>query len=176
MQRRTSETEAEPVDPAEPPRALLCHRTDGRFRVRIADHRKDDAYLEKVRERLGRHPSVVGVETAALTGSVLVSHRGDADEILAFAAGSGLFAVSSGMDREPAVVRWLDALDRFDTDFLFPRMNEKPQRAATGLFMLAVLQAVRGSVIPSAPSLLGEAMALLRKARAESAARERNDP
>jgi len=175
MQRQMSETEPKPADRDRPPRALLRHRTAGRFRVRIADRRKDEAYLENVREGLSRHPSVVRVETAALTGSVLVSHRGDPDEILDFAKSAGLFTVSPSAGHDPAVIRWLDALDRFDTDFLFPRMNERPQRAATGLFMLAVLQVLRGSVIPSAPSLLGEAMALLRKARAESERCDRDD-
>ncbi len=175
MQQPMSETEAEQADRGSPPRALLCHCTDGRFRVRIPDRRKDETYLETVREGLGRHPSVISVETAALTGSVLVSHHGDLDEILSFAASAGLFAACPLPDHDPAVVRWLDALDRFDTDFLFPRMNERPHRAATGLFMLAVLQVVRGSIIPSAPSLLAEAMALLRKARAESEERDRGD-
>lgn len=168
MQQETSETGAKSVDRTRVPRASLCHRTEGRFRVRVAEHRKDEAYLAAVREVLSSHPAVSRVETAALTGSVLVLHRGDASEILSFAAAAGLFEVCAPVDHGPAIVHWLDALDRFDTDFLFPRMNEKPQRAATGLFMLAVLQALRGSVLPSAPSILGEAMALLRKARAES--------
>jgi hypothetical protein len=167
MQHKTSETGAEPADRVKPPCAVLCHQTVGRFRLRIAERRKDDAYFQQVREGLQRHASVLGVETTSLTGSVLVLHRGDSAEILSDAENADLFRVAPKEHQPPPIVHWLDALDRFDEDFLFPRMNEKPQRAAIGLFMLAVLQALRGSILPSAPSLLGEAMALLRKTRAE---------
>ena len=164
MQHKTSKTGVESVDRTQAPRAALCHETAGRFRLRIAERRKDEAYLREVREGLARHVLVLKVETASLTGSVLVLHRGDRAEILSYAERSGLFRVASRERHAPAIIRWLDALDRFDTDFLFPHMNERPQRAAAGLFMLAVLQVLRGSVLPSAPTLLGEAMRLLREA------------
>lgn len=175
MHEKTADTAVEPAEQSRAPRALLCHRTDGRFRVRVAEHRKDDAYLEAVREALSSHPSVISVETTALTASVLVLHRGETEEVLRFASTAGLFEVVPAGDRDPAIVRWLDALDRFDTDFLFPQMEDKPQRAATGLFMLAVLQVLRGSTLPSAPTLLGDAMSLLRKAREAAQRNKRGD-
>lgn len=167
MGQETSKTEPEPADRTSAPEALLCHRTKGRFRVRIAERRRDEEYLREVRRALERHVAVVAVETTALTASVLVVHRGELEEILTYAERAGLFQLVT-REQDPAIVRWLDALDRFDTDVLLPRLNDKPQRAATGLFMLAVLQALRGSILPSAPTLLAEAMVLLREARARA--------
>ena len=69
MQQKTSETRAESADRAKAPSAVLCHQTLGRFRVRIASRRKDDAHLQLVRETLERHASVLEVETMSLTGS-----------------------------------------------------------------------------------------------------------
>ena len=172
MQQKTSETQAESVDRAQAPSAVLCHQTVGRFRVRVASRRKDDSYLRLVRETLERHGSVLEVETMSLTASVRVLHRGDLMEVLSYAENAGLFRVTPKEPRAPTIVHWLDMLDRFDTDVLFPRMEKNPQHAATGLFMLAVLQVLRGSVLPSAPSLLAEAMALLRQAKQRN---ERDD-
>jgi hypothetical protein len=172
MPHKTSQTETEPVDRAMAPRALLCHRMEGRFRLRIAECRGDAAYFERVQEALGRHASAHEVSINPFTGSVLVLHHGDPAELLDHAEEIGLFRTTTERHETATIVHWLDELDRFDTDFLFARMKERPQRAATGLFMLAVLQALRGSFLPSAPSLLGEAMQLLRDAR-EKARSER---
>ena len=166
MPQQTSETGAKSASEAAQPSATLCHRVPGRFRVRIAECRGDAAYFARVKEALEREASVLEVVTNARTGSVLVLHDGDLTALLERAQGNGLFRVAPAEPRTPTIVDWLDELDRFDTDFLFARMRERPERAATGLFMLAVLQAIRGSILPSAPSLLGEAMGLLREARA----------
>ena len=55
-------------------------------------------------------------------------------------------SVDSGGRFAGTIVDWLDRLDRFDTEFLFAKMERSPQRAATGLFMLAVLQALEFSI------------------------------
>jgi hypothetical protein len=133
--------------------------------VRIAERRGDAAYFAEVREALEQELSVREIATNAHTGSVLVLHRGDLTDLLQRAHDIGLFRTKPAEARTPTIVHWLDNLDRFDREFLFARMRERPQRAATGLFMLAVLQVLRGSILPSAPSLLGEAMALLREGR-----------
>lgn len=154
------------------PKARLCHQTTGRFRVRIPERRKDDTYFAQVKEAFEQLAPVIEVETTPMTGSVLVIHTGDCDELLRQVERAGLFQRTEESRRTATIAHWLDRLDRFDRDFLFARMEQEPQRAATGLFMLSVLQMIRGSIIPSAPSLLGEAMGLLRKARAEA---ERNE-
>ena len=168
MPQKTSEAESKSAEAPMLPKALLCHQTIGRFRVRVPERRKDDAYFAQVKEAIEKFPSVVEVETSPMTGSVLVVHAGDCAELLQRAERAGLFRKTEERRPTSTIAHWLDRLDRFDRDFLFARMEQEPQRAATGLFMLAVLQIVRGSIIPSAPSLLGEAMGLLRKAGADA--------
>lgn len=146
------------------PKALLCHQMAGRFRVRVPDKRKDEAYFGAVKEALEKHDSVHEVRVTPITASVLVMHSGDCANLLEHAESVGLFQSAKQQHASRTIVDWLDRLDQFDSEFLFARMAQHPQRAATGLFMLAVLQAFRGSVIPSVPSLLGEAMRLLREA------------
>jgi hypothetical protein len=143
--------------------AWLCHQTSGRFRARVPERRGDDAYFARVKETLEQHASTLEVVTNPVTASILVFHRGNSADLLSHAEATGLFRATAEGPTPVNVVRWLDKLDRFDTEFLFARINESPQRAATGLFMLAVFQALRGSVLPSAPTLLGEAMRLLRQ-------------
>lgn len=177
MPHETPRAEATSADSAAPPEALLCHETSGRFRVRIPDKRKDAAYFEQVRGVMLRAPAVHEVETNAMTGSVLVIHTGDSGSLLEHAEREGLFRRTDEQPQGGTIVDWLDRLDRFDSEFLFAKMERSPQRAATGLFMLAVLQALRGSIIPSAPSLLGEAMRLLRESRStENDRSKRREP
>lgn len=149
------------------PKALLCHRTVGRFRVRVPEKRKDEDYFDAVKKALEEHEAVHEVRTTPLTASVLVIHRGECSDLLDHAESAGLFRSAEEPPPSRTIVDWLDRLDRFDSEFLFARMGQEPQRAATGLFMLAVFQVIRGSIIPSAPSLLGEAMRLLREADRE---------
>ncbi len=176
MHQETSETGAKPADPRMLPCAVVCHRAPGRFRVRIVERRRDEAYFMRVEEALAQEPAVLEVTTNPRTGSVLVLHRGDPAALLERAGAIGLFRTKPAEPRTPTIVHWLDDLDRFDADFLFARMRERPERAATGLFMLAVLQALRGSILPSAPTLLGEAMGLLREARDRAGGNESEGP
>ncbi|MGD8316693.1 MAG: hypothetical protein PVH21_10770 [Myxococcales bacterium] len=168
MPPKTPPTEAESAEASMLPKALLCHRTVGRFRVRVPEKRKDEAYFSTVKQVLEQHEAVHEVRIAPVTASVLVIHGGQCAQLLDHAENAGLFRSAEERRPSPTVVQWLDRLDRFDSEFLFARMAQHPQRAATGLFMLAVLQVVRGSIIPSAPSLLGEAMRLLREAEREA--------
>ncbi len=165
MPRKTPETEAKRAEA--PPRATaaLCHQSTGRFRVRCSERRGDEAYFEGVKQVLEQHVSVLEVATNPNTGSILVLHRGDCSELLKHAEAAGLFRCETPKDTRQTIVHWLDRLDRFDAEVLWARMDQNPQRAATGLFMLAVLQALRGSILPSGPTLLGEAMRLLRQHR-----------
>jgi hypothetical protein len=164
---------------AEPPMlatAWLCHQTSGRFRARVPERRGDDAYFARVKEALEQHDATVEVVTNPVTASILVLHRGNSADLLSYAETAGLFRATTEGPAPATVARWLDKLDRFDTEVLFARIKENPQRAATGLFMLAVFQALRGSVLPSAPTLLGEAMRLLRQWHEKQERSESGEP
>jgi hypothetical protein len=174
MPRKTPATGANPAESVAVAvaTAAVCHQSAGRFRVRCRERRGDEAYFARAKQALEQHASVLEVATNPTTGSILVLHRGDCSELLNHAEGAGLFRCQTPRDTTQTIVHWLDRLDRFDAEVLWARMDQNPQRAATGLFMLAVLQALRGGILPSAPTLLGEAMRLLRKHRDEG---ERQD-
>ena len=153
------------------PKALLCHQVPGRFRVRVPDRRGDDPYFARIEAGLKQNSAALQVTTNPLTGSVLVLHAGDGTDLLDHAERAGLFVCTTERPPSETIASWLDRLDRFDAEVVWARMGKEPQRAATGLFMLAVLQALRGSVLPSAPTLLGEAMRLLRNSAAADSSR-----
>jgi hypothetical protein len=157
------------------PKALLCHQTAGRFRIRVPEKRKDEPYFGAVQEALEQQDSVHEVRTSPITASVLVMHSGDCASLLEHAERAELFRCAEQPRPGRTIVDWLDRLDRFDSEFLFARMAQHRQRAATGLFMLAVLQVIRGSVIPSAPTLLAEAMRLLRETEPEAESEEKTE-
>ncbi len=154
------------------PKAFLCHQVPTRFRVRVPDRRGDDAYFAEVKTGLEQNAAALEVTTNPATGSVLVFHSGDGADLLNHAETTGLFLCTQERPSPTTIVDWLDRLDTFDSEVLWERLDRNPQRAATGFFMLAVLQVLRGSVLPSAGTLLGEAMRILRE-NAETNAQKR---
>ena len=162
MPQKTPETGAEPVESPSLAEGWLCHETAGRVRVRVPERRGDDGYFAHVKEVLERHGSAPEVTTNPFTGSVLVLHRGDTSDLLAYAEKTGLFRTAKQRPRPPTGIDWFDKLGSFDPEVLSARMKERPRRSAAGLLMLAAFQALRGSVLPSATTLLGDAMRLAR--------------
>lgn len=175
MPTKTSQAGAASADEVALPLAVLSHRTAGRFRVRVPGKRKDEPYFVRAKRVLEQHDAVDEVHIAPTTGSILVIHGGNHSVLLEHAADAGLFHCVEQHPASGNIVDWLARLDRFDREFLFARMRRQPQRAAIGLFMLAVMQVARGSVIPSAPSLLAEAMRLLREASSKSGGEDEDD-
>src|ERR1051326_4256278 len=57
------------------PEGRVCHLTNGRVRVKIPEKRRDEAFFNAVRERLGSWSSIEAVEVNPLTASVLVHFR-----------------------------------------------------------------------------------------------------
>lgn len=74
--------------------AYVSHRSTGRIRIRIPDKRKDLNYFSRIQELFEKDPSV-HVRVTAITGSVLIEHRTDFEEIMRRAKEAGLFDYSS---------------------------------------------------------------------------------
>ena len=163
MPQETPELEPKPAEPTMVARALLCHQTVGRFRVRVPERRGDEAYFERVRGILGQHASTLEVATNPITGSILVLHRLDSVDLLEYAETEGLFRSTKASPPPHGIPGWFDKLGTFDAEALWARTEKAPERAATGMFMLAAMQALRGSLIPSASTLVLEAIRLLRQ-------------
>lgn len=68
-----------------PPRAIVEHRVSGRVRVRIASKRRDLSFFETVDKKIRQHPRVRELSANPYTGSVVIHHSGNADDILSLA-------------------------------------------------------------------------------------------
>ena len=68
-----------------PARAIVEHRVPGRVRVRIPSKRRDPSFFEAVVQKIRQHPRVHELSANLHTGSVVIHHSGNADEILSLA-------------------------------------------------------------------------------------------
>jgi hypothetical protein len=140
----------------------------GRARLRIPERRGDAAYFARLRDRLGGCPEVGEVEVNAVTGSVLVHHRGDLRAILAFANEASLFAVDSSLPSEvPLAVRLRAEAVAADSGLrrLAGGAVDLWTALSLGLFGLACLQAARGRLLGPASTLAWAALTAIRRAQ-----------
>lgn len=152
---------------AQRPKASLVHRMPGRARFRIDRKRNDQGYFNSVADRLGDLPGVSRVETNASTGSVLVHHEGNLDNILDEMFGnSELGRLVEFVFTAPPVARRLrseimvldNAVQRFSGGNLDLGMV-----ASFGLLGLAALQLFVGLQVSGAVSLAWYATELARR-------------
>jgi hypothetical protein len=68
-----------------PARAIVVHRLPGRIRVRIPSKRSDTSFFESVVQKLRPHPGVHELSANPRTGSLLIHHSGEAENILSLA-------------------------------------------------------------------------------------------
>ena len=66
-------------------KAIVEHRIRGRIRVRIPSKRRETSFFEAVVEKIRQHPGVHEANANPHTGSVVIHHSGDVDEILSLA-------------------------------------------------------------------------------------------
>jgi hypothetical protein len=66
-------------------RGIVAHKVPGRVRVQIPSKCHDRSFFEAVVEKLKPHPRVRGVSANVYTGSVVIHHAGDADDIFTLA-------------------------------------------------------------------------------------------
>jgi hypothetical protein len=66
--------------------ATLEHAVPGRFRVRIPSKRGDACFFDAAAKKIRDHPDVHHVTATSYTGSVLIHHSGNADDILSLAS------------------------------------------------------------------------------------------
>lgn len=152
---------------AQRPKASLVHRMPGRARFRIDRKRNDQRYFDSVADRLRDMPGVTHVETNASTGSVLVHHEGNLDNILDKMFGnSELGKLVEIVLTSPPVARRLrseievldNAVQRFSGGDLDLGMV-----ASFGLLGLAALQLFVGLQVSGAVSLAWYATELARR-------------
>jgi hypothetical protein len=153
------------------PEGHVCHLTNGRVRVKIPEKRRDEAFFNTVRERLGSWSSIEAVEVNPLTASVLVHFRDLGALFAENAMKNELFTIdfeALKAEREGprrsltawARQRWIDA------DNLLRRYTDGNADIRSAAFLIAVVGALvqlsRGQIAPPAATLFWDAGEMLR--------------
>ena len=79
----------------EPPFAFVSHKTGSRIRLKVPSKKKDLRFFLSLAEKLPAVDGVQAVETNPLTGSVLLSHSADPDQIIQTFVTGGFFRVGN---------------------------------------------------------------------------------
>ncbi len=139
------------------PEAQVVHRVPGRIRLRIAEKRGDRAWFDAAALALATARGVERVGASARTGSLLLRHAGDADDVLAEAAGRGVFTLVA--DRaDDVAIRDERPQDRLRA---FVDAASTAEWVALILFLASILQVARRDILPPAVSLLAYAASAL---------------
>jgi hypothetical protein len=123
--------------PADLPRARIASAVPGRLRLRFSAQRGDAAFFATLAPRALVLPGVLAARATPATGGLLLRFHGDLAALLEAAARERLFAAT--LPREAG---------------LASRPAELGRIGGTALALLAVVQALRGAVLPPAVTLL----------------------
>ena len=148
-----------------PPRPLaqIVHSTTGRVRFRFSEQRGNPAFFESLSTSLARLGSVIETRVSAHTGSVLVLHTGDLQQLVTAAQKRGLFEVGAPPPPAASARRLRDAIDSIDD-----RVAKSTGEALSvgkllfiGLLGAGIFQAKQGHLLPAGMTLFKHALEIL---------------
>jgi hypothetical protein len=136
------------------------------MRLRVPARRGNVPYFEAAADSLRACEAVDDVRTNASTGSILIFHRGAADEVFSYSRRHRLFSPErpkSGGPRSPWTERFFTRFHDLDTRARSASGGawDLLTTTATGLFGLSVVQLLRGQLLPPAWTLFGDAIQVL---------------
>jgi hypothetical protein len=136
------------------------------MRLRVPGRRGNTPFFESAAESLRACEAVDDVRTNPSTGSILIFHRGETDEVLAYSRRNRLFSPErpkSGGPRGPWTERFFTRFHDLDTRAKTASGGawDLLTTTATGLFALSVVQILRGRFLPPAWTLFGDAIQVL---------------
>lgn len=128
-------------------RAHLVHRLPGRVRLSVLARRGDRAFFAELHRRLSAAHGIRAVETSAVTGSVLLRHDGDFDQLATALLGSDVGELMELTQGSPPLARLVHH-DVANLDRAIQRWSggalDLGTFAALGLAAVAGLRAIRG--------------------------------
>jgi hypothetical protein len=145
------------------PQAFLVHSTTGRARFRFPEQRGNDAFFEALSAGLGKFAGVIEVRASAHTGSVLVLHVGDLQQVIAQAAKRNLFEVGPPPPPAASARRLRNAIDAVD-DRVAKGTGETlsvGKLLFVGLLGAGIFQANRGHLLPAGMTLFKHALEIM---------------
>jgi hypothetical protein len=162
MKAHKSHSHRKPL--AHPPRAELVHQSAGRTRIRVPSRRKDTAYFEKLREAMQKLSRVKEVQVNAATGSTLILHEREMEDLHDYGLESGLFELRPSDSNDLSVGQKVRAgMERVDGELLQASRGSFDLRslAFLGLVGVAVGKIFQGDIFPPASTLLADAFRVL---------------
>ena len=75
------------------PEAHIVHRAPKRLRLKVASKRDHEGYLRELPEKFAGFTGIDEFEINPLTGSVLIKHSGNSEEIIDFINKRGIFEI-----------------------------------------------------------------------------------
>jgi hypothetical protein len=160
---------------ADLPGAYISHVTDGRLRLKIPSKKADQGYFFSLKERLANLPGIEAVVVNPVTGSVLIRHSYDPEEIdlkpvAEFTELSGLFKLEIPEQRAQVSIAEqvsgkMGGLNAQLKEWSAGAVDFQ-SLAFLGLIGVGLFQASRGAVMIPAITALWYASSLLKDAKA----------
>jgi hypothetical protein len=136
-----------------------------RLRLRIPSRRGDAEFHAELERAMRGVEGVTDVHVNPTTASVLLSHEGEADEVLRAAEARGLFEVAAETPRATPLAHLYDRLAEADRD-LVARTEGRWDLATLGFYALlggSIVQLARGKFMPAGATLALQAFGLVLK-------------
>jgi hypothetical protein len=126
--------------------AIVAHRLPGRIRLKIMAMRRDPRFFKQLVTDLSKHPAVQEVHANPDTGSILIRHWADPDELADITRACGLLL--DARDHAARATTWRSDHRHRAAEGVssHPAFSAR----AAGLSGLALLQLARGRVVGSA--------------------------
>ncbi len=128
--------------------AIVCHQTRDRIRLRVPSRKGDPDYFARIQAYLETLAGVTGVETSALTGSLLLLCPGSASVVLEALRGGTLLTLrESPRVRRPLATRTVEGFREVDAWVERSTGGELdlPSLALVGLIVAGIGQILRGN-------------------------------
>jgi hypothetical protein len=146
------------------PTATLAHCTSDRVRLRVHAKRGDASYFDRLHEALSQCPGIRQLDVNPLTGSVVLHHSLEVDDIAGFGRANDLFELDGSPDGgEAPLTRLRQAFAGIDGR-LVESTQGRVDLATLGFALCvggAVLQLARGNTLAPASTLVWYAASLL---------------
>lgn len=174
MARAASRNRAQAAAEGTLPRAHIAHASPARTRLSFPDLKGQPEALEAVCAAARKLAGVHEADGRPLTGSVIITHDGSAEDLARAARKARAFEVRE-MPQPPAiapgaeVLAWKDWADQSLRETLGPGIDVRTIAAAAFLAM-AVRQLAAGSIMPPAATALWYGVSLLLAAGPEPGA------
>jgi hypothetical protein len=145
------------------PTAYIVHSTTGRVRLRFPEQRGNEVFFDSIALGLARHSSVIEARVSAQTGSVLVLHTGDLQQLISHAEKRGLFEVSAAPLPAVSFLRLQNVIDAAD-DRVAKGTGDTLSVGKLlffGLVGAGIFQVNRGHLLPAGVTLFRHALEIM---------------